>query len=105
MGIQRSLDLDSDGQAVAMDVRGGTRAESGLTEDRLDRVSAMLSDLCPFESAGRPAVCADCFEYALDIQWGRQNVRMQATDVTLAEQGLESLVGELDALMVGILGD
>ena len=105
MGIHRSLSLDSGGEAGAIDVRRGVEAASSLVPARIEQVAGLLRDLCPFEQSVRQAACADCLLYELTIQWGDQDVRLKASDVTLKEQGLESLMGELNALLGEVLGD
>ena len=105
MGIHRSLSLDSGGEAGAIDVRKRVEAASSLVPARIEQVAGLLRDLCPFEQSVRQAACADCLLYELTIQWGDEDVRLKASDVTLKEQGLESLVGELNALLGEVLSD
>jgi len=102
-GMDRTLSLDSEGKAVAADVRKGTEASASLTDEQVARVGALLQTLCPFESTRRKTICADCLSYELVIQWGDQSFRLSATDVTLAEQRLEPLVSELNALLGEVL--
>src|SRR5262245_53662058 len=63
-GVDRQLTLASTGDVTTVDRRRGTRMTGRTPDTELAAIGSLVAGLKPLD-ASRPAVCADCFNYAL----------------------------------------
>lgn len=94
-GMSRSLTVSSTGELTARDDADTLDVTRQASSDELAQIRGLLVAACPFETAGRPGLCADCFTYSLDVTMDGQRFVALTNDVSLPESGLLSLVETL----------
>ncbi len=92
--FDQSLTVNSQGELQIESKRPPLTSSRVLSPDALAQLAELLRQACPFTAPTGRAVCADCFIYDLQIQWGDQAYGWQATEVTLPEEG-RALIGAL----------
>jgi hypothetical protein len=97
-GLKRSIHVSADGSYVAIDERIGKQVTGDLAEDELSELESLLSTL-QVSAPDNPSVCADCFEYEVEIETGGRKMIVKADDLTLGDSGAGSLVQFLQERM------
>ncbi len=93
-GLDQGLTVNSQGELRIESKRPPLTSSGMLSPDSLAQLAELLRQACPFTPPAGREVCADCFTYDLQIQWGGQAYRWQATDVTLPAEA-RALIGTL----------
>jgi hypothetical protein len=92
VGVDKTVQVSSDGQLAAADQRSGRRATLQLPPKSISELSQLYSDAGSPAQTPRPSACADCFVYDLEIasQDGSANLRLD--DTTLAGSKAGALI-------------
>ena len=99
-GFNESMTLDSEGNLQVQSERPPTDEQRTISEDRVDVITELLVQACPFNIEPGKGVCADCFVYDLKIQMDGHTYAVQASDVTLTDD-LQPLISILSQLLQG----
>lgn len=97
-GLKRSIHVRADGSYVVIDERNGKQVTGDLAEGELSELEDLLSTL-QVTASDKPSVCADCFEYEVEIETGGRKMIVKADDLTLGDSGAGSLVQFLQKRM------
>jgi hypothetical protein len=89
------LTLQSDGSLSIQSEKPVFNKQTTLPKDHLQPIENLLAQACPFEVGRAAGVCADCFNYELNIEMDGKTYNVQATDTTLTED-LHPLINTLD---------
>jgi hypothetical protein len=98
MGLQRSITVTSDGKYTVTDERAGNTVKNKLTEAQTTELQDLVTSL-EFTAPKKPAICADCFVYDVEIQSNGQKMIVQADDIALPDSGIAPLVDFLRGIM------
>lgn len=94
-GKGQSLTLSSSGEYTAYDGDGDPQTGTASPDD-LNEMQSLLETACPFDpEQGRPAPCASCFRYGLDIDMEEQRFVYMTNDAGPMTSPLRSLIEEL----------
>lgn len=94
-GFNRTLDVSSNGQATATDVKTGKTAKIQLSPEQLSQLH-QLAAKAVFQPDSQPGPCADCFVYSLEIDSGSGTpFSARVDDTNLESSGLSGLVNFL----------
>jgi len=93
MGVQRSVEVYSDGSYVITDDRSKQTLTGELSEDGLAKLKEIVAS-SKYASMDKPGTgrCADCFVYDFEIQGSGSKFILQLDDVSSPDSGLETLV-------------
>jgi hypothetical protein len=97
-GFDQRLTLESDGSLTVRSEHPPVEEQMTIPQDHLEEIPDLLARACPFEVGPAQGVCADCFNYELDIQMDGQTYAVEAIDTTLTEE-LRPLVNILDEFL------
>lgn len=97
-GFDQSLILQNDGSLIVQSERPPVDEQMTVPEDHVEPITDLLVQACPFEVGTPKGVCADCFNYELNIQMNGRTYSVQANDTTLTE-GLHPLINALDEFL------
>jgi len=99
MGMMRTIEIQSDGQATLTDERSNKSATVQLTQGDLSALQQAASNTI-YRAPKGPSGCADCFVYQIEVQSGSEKTfEAQVDDVNLESSGLSALVENLRNLM------
>jgi len=90
-GLLRTIDVNSTGSYSVADQRAGKVVTGSLTESELATLQTLVSAL-EISTPQKPAICADCFEYELEIESGGKKLIAKTDDVSLGETGMGELI-------------
>jgi hypothetical protein len=99
-GLDRRLELTSDGSATVNDRRRRLTRAAKATDGELKAIGALVATVRSLDS--RAPGCRDCFEYALDLQSGGARVTVRANDTGMGGDSAK-LLDALRELMTRIL--
>jgi len=102
VGVSRSIVVTSLGEATASDTKKNQTVSSQLNEDELGVLFGLIKDL-PEEWVVNAKDCNDCFEYALIITRGGDELSASLNDLELADTDLDPLVKALVELQDQLL--
>jgi len=94
-GFDQSLTMQSDGSLTIQSEHPPVDKQMTVPEDHLKSIADLLVQACPFETGATTGVCADCFNYELNIEMDGQTYTVQALDTTLTEE-LRPLIDTLN---------
>jgi hypothetical protein len=97
-GFDQSLTLQSDGSLEVQSEKPAVDKQIMIPEDHVEPIKNLLVQACPFETGRAKGVCADCYNYELNIEMDGQAYSVQASDTTLTED-LRPLVTTLDEFL------
>jgi hypothetical protein len=97
-GFDQSLTLQSDGNLEVQSKKPAVDKQIMIPEDHVEPIQNLLVQACPFETARAEGVCADCYNYELNIEMDGQTYTVQASDTTLTED-LRPLITTLDEFL------
>jgi hypothetical protein len=97
-GFDQSLTLRSNGSLVIQSEHPPVDKQITVPEDHVEPITDLLVQACPFDVSQTKGVCADCFNYELNIQMDGQTYTVQALDTTLTEE-LRPLINALDEFL------
>jgi hypothetical protein len=99
MGMMRTMEIKSNGQATITDQRTKKTIPVKLTQNdlaQLEKAAGQSSYSAPSEPTG----CADCFVYRVEIDDGTGGpFTAEMDDVSLEKSGMSALVNYLRAFM------
>ncbi|MGE5249920.1 MAG: hypothetical protein ACM3QS_06850 [Bacteroidota bacterium] len=99
MGMMRTMEIQSSGQATITDQRTKKTATVKLTQADLSQLRAAATQ-SSYTPVSEPTGCADCFVYRVEIDSGTgAPFAAQMDDVSLEKSGMSTLVNYLRALM------
>jgi hypothetical protein len=99
MGLQRSVEVSSDGSYTVTDERADKTFTGKLTDDELIKLQDMVTGMQYTAPTMPGGVCADCFIYDIQIQSDGKGLTVQLDDISLPESGLDPLVTTLRNMM------
>lgn len=98
-GLSQSIDISSDGTAVAKNERSNKTVKRQLTSDELSQLMTLVKSASLKSPGGGLPVCVDCFNYNIQINSDGGKFTAQFDDVSLPDSGMSSLVKYLRELM------
>lgn len=96
-GINRTVEILSDGSYTLTDERNNQNVTKELSKEQLSELQTLISAL-EFHAPQSRSGCADCFEYAIEIESGGKKMIFNADDVSLPDSGAGELVTFLQKL-------
>jgi len=90
-GIQRSMELSSNGELLVRDDRAGKQVERSLTSSELAKISSLVSGITQLKNEIVPP-CADCFVYQVFIRRDNSYFSTILNDVNLEGSGVSELI-------------
>ena len=90
-GLLRTIDVNSTGSYSVADQRAGKVITGTLSEADLATLQSLISSL-EVSTPKNPSMCADCFEYELEIESGGKKMIASTDDLSLGETGMGELV-------------
>lgn len=98
-GINRAVEVLSDGSYTVYPQAGTEGVKGQLTEAQLTQLQELINNL-EITSPQTDSMCADCFEYNIEIQSsGGRKLVLDLDDLTLPDSGAGELVTFLSGLM------
>jgi hypothetical protein len=97
VGLDRRLDLASDGAATASDRRRQIVRKLRATDTELKTIGALVATARPLDA--RSKECRDCFQYELQLLSGRDTIVIRSDDVGLRGTDAEQLITALSRLL------
>ncbi|HCK65302.1 MAG TPA: hypothetical protein DHW49_03480 [Anaerolineae bacterium] len=97
-GVNRAVEVLSDGSYTVYPQAGAEGIKGQLTEAELNQLTDLITNL-EIKSIQTNSVCADCFEYNIEIQSGGRKMVLDFDDITLPDSGAGELVSFLSGLM------
>lgn len=98
-GVNRAIEVLSDGSYTVYQQTGVEGIKGQLTEAEFNQLSELIKNL-EIKSSQTNSVCADCFEYNIEIQSGAgRKLILELDDLTLPDSGAGELVTFLSGLM------
>ena len=85
-GFDQALTLQSDGSLSVRSKKPAFNKQTTIPKDHMVGIPDLIVRACPFEPARATGVCADCYNYELNIQMDGQNYTLQASDTTLTDE-------------------
>jgi hypothetical protein len=105
VGVDRTVQVTSNGQLVASDGRSGKRVSTQLHSESIAEVNRLYDEAVSAQRAPHDSTCADCFEYDLELVSDTGTVHISLDDTNLADSGVEPLIAYLlqlrDAALAG----
>lgn len=99
MGLNRTLEITSDGQVAAVDERSSKKATIQLTADELTNLETLIAE-SSFTAPAVPTGCADCFIYNVEIDSGAgKPFAVQMDDTSIDASGMGPLARYLNSLI------
>ena len=102
-GIQRKMNLSSDGKLIATDLKHKRTVEQQISEEQLTRITNMLTTInCQQVSDVRSKLsdrCADCFLHSLTLTIDDQQHTTSHNDISLRHSPYTSFIGLLSSLL------
>ena len=98
-GVNRAVEVLSDGSYTVYQQAGGEEIQGQLTEAELAELEKLIASL-EIASLQTKTICADCFEYDIEIQSGGRKMILDLDDLTLPDSG----AGELVAFLLKLFG-
>jgi hypothetical protein len=98
-GMNKNLELTSNGSATALDCRKRIEAAGTATADELKQIRSFFSASIP--EISRNTRCKDCIEYSVDFQMGNKPVKLRFND--LAPGPLQDIVATLTKVIDRVL--
>ena len=98
-GLNRSISLNQDGQAIYIDKRAKSRVEKQVTQQDLQDYVKLVKIL-PVNQAlkPKPTRCNDCINYVLVASFDGTSKRRTANDLTLGSSDANELIKNLTML-------
>lgn len=97
-GVNRAVEVLSDGSYTVYQQAGAEGVKGQLSETQLNQLTDLITNL-EIKRAQTNSVCADCFEYNIEIQSGGRKMVLDLDDLTLPDSGAEELVTFLSGLI------
>ena len=97
-GFDQTLTLGSDGSLMVQSKRPAVDKQIMIPEDHVEPIKNLLVQACPFPTGRAEGVCADCYNYELNIEMNGKTFDLQASDTTLTED-LRPLITTLDQFL------
>ena len=97
-GVNRAIEVLSDGSYTVYQQPGGEAIQGQLIEAELSQLTDLIANL-EITSVRTETMCADCFEYDIEINTGGKKMNVQLDDITLPNSGAEELVMFLQMLI------
>jgi hypothetical protein len=97
-GLRRNIRAYSDGSYIVVDEKVNDTFNGTLTENQLTELEGMISAV-EFTAPKVPSVCADCFNYDVEIVSGSRKLLFSVDDMSLSDSGVADLVEFLRGLM------
>jgi hypothetical protein len=97
-GFDQMLTLHSDGSLIVQSEQPAVDKQIMIPEDHVEPIRNLLVQACPFETGRADGVCADCYNYELNVEMDGRTYTVQATDTTLTED-LHPLISTLDEFL------
>ncbi len=98
-GVSRSIEIASNGMAVAKDDRNGKTMTRQLTSDELTQFVSLINSASLKSMGSTPASCVDCFIYNIKTTSNGGSFSAQFDDVNLPDSGMGSVVKYLMDLL------
>lgn len=99
MGLQRTLEITSDGKVTVVDERASKTFTLQLTADELTNLQTLVAE-SSFTAPSVPMGCADCFIYNVEIDGGSgKPFTVQVDDTSIDASGMGPLVRYLNGLI------
>jgi hypothetical protein len=97
-GVNRAVEVLSDGSYTVYQQAGAEGIKGQLTEAELNQLSDLVTNL-EIKRSQSNSMCADCFEYNIEIQSGAgKKLILELDDLTLPDSGAGELVSLLQNL-------
>lgn len=98
-GVNRAIEVLSDGSYTVYQQAGAEGVKGQLVEAQLTQLEELINNL-EIASIRTNSMCADCFEYNIEIQSsGGRKLVLELDDLTLPDSGAGELVTFLQNLM------
>lgn len=98
-GVNRAVEVLSDGSYTVYQQAGAEGVKGQLTEAQLTQLQELINNL-EIVSPQTDRMCADCFEYSIEIQSsGGRKLVFEFDDLGLPDSGAGELVTFLSGLM------
>lgn len=97
-GVNRAVEVLSDGSYTVYPQAGAEGVKGQLSEADLARLEDLIANL-EIANVRTDRMCADCFEYNIEIQSGGRKMVLDLDDLTLPDSGAGELVAFLSGLM------
>src|SRR5262245_48608878 len=85
-GVNRAVEVLSDGSYSVYKQAGAEAIKGQLTEAELLQLQELITNL-EIAVARPDSMCADCFEYDLEINSGGRKMNVKLDDITLPDSG------------------
>jgi hypothetical protein len=96
-GVNRAIEVLSDGSYTVYQQAGAEGIKGQLSESDLATLEDLIANL-EVANVRTDMMCADCFEYNIEIQSGGRKMVLDFDDITLPDSGAEELVAFLQKL-------
>lgn len=97
-GVNRAVEVLSDGSYTVYQQAGAEGIKGQLSETDLAKLEDLIANL-EIANIRTDSMCADCFEYNIEIQSGGRKMVLDLDDLTLPDSGAGELVTFLSGLM------
>ncbi len=97
-GVNRAIEVLSDGSYTVYQQAGADGVKGQLSEADLAKLEDLIANL-EIANVRTDSMCADCFEYNIEIQSGGRKMVLDLDDLTLPDSGAAELVTFLSGLM------
>jgi hypothetical protein len=97
-GVNRAVEVLSDGSYTVYQQAGAEGIKGQLSETDLAKLEDLIANL-EIANVRTDSMCADCFEYNIEIQSGGRKMVFQLDDISLPDSGAGELVMFLSGLM------
>ena len=103
-GLNRSISLNQDGQAIYIDKRAKSRVEKQVTKADLQTVAKLVKILSPSDETVRgPSQCRDCINYVLAASYDGTHIRRAVDTITVQDSDAKDLIKKLTILASEVL--
>lgn len=101
MGLMRVIEISSDGNYTVVDERTSKTVTDKLPASSLTELQGLLATARLSSPVTGPSVCADCFNYDIEIssEGAARPMKFHLDDTTLSNSGMAELVEYLRGLM------
>jgi len=104
-GRSLSLRLSSSGQLTVTDEDLGVQVTMEISSEELAQIEQSLVEACPIKTEGPFMIYPDCFLYTLTVSINGGQIQVKASDATLNNTELRTLIGRLSSLLNRELSD